>query len=200
MQTSVWKYFVDSEKEEAWINEMADKGWLLIRCRGLHTFDFEQGLPGEYTYRLILMEKGIKHPESISYIQFLEESGITYTTTRAEGGNSIGILVAATRGAWVYLRKRTADGPFELYSDNASLMKHYRTLATQWLWLLAIVSGICAANVFIGSFVFISGLWVHTINLVGAVALTPLIWHMYKQWRRDAGRAARLKAEQDLYE
>lgn len=50
------------------------------------------------------------HPESKEYIEFREQTGIGHT----------GSLMK-----WVYLRKRTAEGEFEIYSDIDSRIKHY---------------------------------------------------------------------------
>ncbi len=48
----LWEY----EKEEAWINRMANEGWMLIHT-GFRKYVFEKGTPGTYTYRLELLEK-----------------------------------------------------------------------------------------------------------------------------------------------
>lgn len=64
---------------------------------------------GEYKVCLQLLDKMPRHPESQKYIEFLE----------ATGAEHIGNF---TR--WAYFRKKSKDGEFELFSDNASRIKY----------------------------------------------------------------------------
>jgi len=89
----LWEY----EKEEAWLNEMAGEGWMLIRT-GFRKYVFENGTPEEYTYRLELLDKDMHSPESSSYLDFLKETGIE---------------VVGKCSHWVYLRCKTADCKFD---------------------------------------------------------------------------------------
>ncbi|MDR0841151.1 MAG: DUF2812 domain-containing protein [Christensenellaceae bacterium] len=110
MKQIIRKAYYDYEKEEAWLNGMAAKGLLLTDyswCR----YAFEEGTPGAYIYRIELLEHAPTHAESRNYLEFLEESGID---------------IVAYYMRWVYLRKKAADGPFDLFSDAASRMRHYR--------------------------------------------------------------------------
>jgi len=34
---------------------------------------------------------------------------------------------------WVFLRRKTAEGPFDLFSDNDSVLGHYRRVSRVWL-------------------------------------------------------------------
>lgn len=116
-----WQY----EKEEKWLNEMSAKGMQLVDV-GLFRYTFEDGNCGEYTYRLEFLEHWPYHAESMSYIRFIEDTGAEH--------------VASFR-KWVYFRKKSSDGVFELYSDNISKIKHYFRI----IRLLAIL---CVANLF----------------------------------------------------
>jgi len=89
----LWEY----EKEEAWINEMALAGWMLTQT-GFRKYVFETGTPGEYTYRLELLEKDPHSPESKSYLDFLQETGIEVE------GECIN---------WIYLRCKTEECKFD---------------------------------------------------------------------------------------
>lgn len=106
----VWDY----EKEEAWLNEMAAKGLALISVRFLG-YEFENTLPGAYHVRIQTMEHSSRHPETMHYIQFLEETGVQHVGT-------------CTRNA--YFRKKTSDGPLDLFSDNTSLLKRMNYILT----------------------------------------------------------------------
>ncbi|MDE5893763.1 MAG: DUF2812 domain-containing protein [Acetatifactor sp.] len=104
----------DFGKEERWLNEMAAKGLSLISVKFL-TYEFENTLPGEYQIRTQVLEHLLSHPETESYIHFLEETGVQHVGT-------------CVRQA--YFRKKTAEGQFELFSDNASRIKHLNYIIT----------------------------------------------------------------------
>lgn len=112
MKRKVFRLFMDYEKEEAWLNSLANQGWNLVSFTvGVYTF--ERGTPGEYTYRLELLDNLPSHMESKNYLEFMEESGIECVDTHLR---------------WVYFRKKRADGPFTLYSDNRSKIRHYQRI------------------------------------------------------------------------
>lgn len=100
------------EKEEKWINEMAGKGMMLTDV-GFCRYVFEDGIPGEYTYRLELLNNLPSNVKSIEYIKFLEETGVEYVSSIIR---------------WVYFRKKTEEGSFVLYSDIDSKIKHYKRI------------------------------------------------------------------------
>lgn len=112
MKYTAWKIFTIGayEKEEKWLNEMSAKGMMLTDV-GLFRYVFEEGTPGEYIYRLELLNHLPSNAECIAYIKFLEETGVEY----------VGSLLR-----WVYFRKKSEDGSFELYSDITSKIRHYK--------------------------------------------------------------------------
>ena len=89
----LWEY----EKEEEWINQMAREGWMLIRT-GFRKYVFEKGKPGEYTYRVELLDKDKNSKESNSYLLFLKDTGIE---------------IVGECYNWVYLRCKTAECRFD---------------------------------------------------------------------------------------
>ncbi len=101
---TIWKWFWawDFEKEEQWLNAMAQSGWALTDvswCR----YTFEACEPGAYTVRLEM------HPRDEGYLDFLRETG-------AE--------LAGRWFQWIYLRRSTALGSFDLFSDLDSRIAH----------------------------------------------------------------------------
>ena len=100
-----WEY----EKEEKWLNEMAAKGLALVDY-SIFRYSFEPCEPGEYTFKIQLLEHNPNHPESEQYIRFMEETGAEQVASYLN---------------WVYFRKKTAEGPFEIFSDIESKLKHY---------------------------------------------------------------------------
>lgn len=65
------------EREEKWLNEMAEKGFILQHV-GFFSYHFEECIPGEYQVRMQLLEKSIHSQESKEYISFskIRESSI----------------------------------------------------------------------------------------------------------------------------
>lgn len=98
----------DFQKEETWLNKMADYG-LVLEDVGYCTYYFRTCEPGEYTVRLELLNSAPTSTESQNYIRFLEETGAEYV------GNVL---------HWIYVRKETIKGNFELHSDLDSRIKH----------------------------------------------------------------------------
>ena len=97
-----WFWVWDFEKEEQWLNTMAQSGWVLESV-GYCTYHFVACEPGEYAIRLEMRE----HDEG--YLAFMKDTGAEY----------LGRLLQ-----WIYFRKKVSDGPFDLYSDAASRIAH----------------------------------------------------------------------------
>ena len=112
----VWEY----EKEEKWLNEMSALGLQLCGV-GFCTYHFEEATPGEYVYRLEMLDNWPTHVESIQYIRFLEETGVEH----------VGSILR-----WVYFRKKTNGEAFDIYSDVSSRISHLNRM----LLLLGIVA------------------------------------------------------------
>ena len=130
-----WFWAWDFDKEEKWINEMAAKGRVLCGI-GYATYTFEEGNPGEYVYRLEMLDKVPTSAESVQYINFIEDTGAEY----------IGSLFR-----WVYFRKRAGAVGFDLFSDIDSRIKHLDRI----IWFAGVLS---AANLFSG----INNLFLHS--------------------------------------
>lgn len=134
MKHIVKKLFWDFEKEESWLNAMSAKGMMLSSyswCR----YVFDEGIPGEYTYRIELLDQVPTYPESMAYIQFLEQNGIE---------------CVAIYMRWIYLRRKSSEGAFDIYSDLESKLKHYQRIQILWraVMLTALIAGL--SNLLIG--------------------------------------------------
>lgn len=134
MNHIVRKAYWDYEKEEIWLNEMSARGLALTGyswCR----YVFKEASENEYIYRIELLPHRPSHPESIAYLKFLEDSGIE---------------CVASYMRWVYLRKKSAEGQFDIYTDIDSKIKHYRRISVFWsalIWLEALIG---LLNIIIG--------------------------------------------------
>ncbi len=138
-----WYWVWDFEKEEEWLNEMALNGWVLESV-GFCTYTFEKCEPGEYAVRLEM------HGMDESYIDFMRETGAEYIGRMA---------------MWIYFRKKTADGPFDLFSDIDSRIEHLKKIGRA-------LSVIGAANLLIGLSNNLNGFRFSWINLFCAALLT----------------------------
>ena len=90
-----WYWVWDYEKEELWLNAMAQEGWALQRV-GFATYYFERTEPGEYVVRLECRKK------DEGYVSFVTDMGAEYVGRIA---------------MWVYFRRKAELGEFELNGD-----------------------------------------------------------------------------------
>ena len=116
-----WFWVWDFEKEEKWLNEMADAGWLLNGV-GFCKYVFIPCEPGSYTLRLEM------HDKDMQYIDGLEDTGAEYV------GNMM---------SWLYFRKKNELGAFDLFTDLDARTDHLERIG-KMLFCLA------AANLCIG--------------------------------------------------
>jgi hypothetical protein len=96
------------DKEEKWLNECSAIG-LHLTDVGFLRYTFEEGLPGAYSHKLELLNNWPSHPESVAYIRFLEDTGV----------EMVGSILR-----WVYFRKKSELGKFDLFSDLDSRINH----------------------------------------------------------------------------
>lgn len=120
------------DKEEKWLNECSAKGLHLCDV-GVFRYTFEEGTPGAYSHKLELLENWPTHPESVAYIRFLEDTGV----------EMVGSILR-----WVYFRKKTVDGPFDLFSDLDSRIKHLNRILMLFIPFMIIEFTIGTINVF----------------------------------------------------
>jgi len=134
MKHIVHKAYWDYEKEERWLNEMSARGLAMTDyswCR----YAFADAPNNAYTYRIELLENVPTHPESMAYLRFLEENGVE---------------CVASYMRWVYLRKPTAEGPFDIYTDIDSKIKHYQRINYFYTVFMFVEFAAAFANLGIG--------------------------------------------------
>ena len=162
-----WFWVWEFEEEEKWLADMAERGWVLDGV-GFCKYKFVSCEPGEYATRLEMMEWAPSTIEGQDYIRFVEDTGAEFV------GNYM---------RWVYFRKKTADGPFDLFSDVDSRIRHLDRI-------MKLVGAIGAANLLIGiSNLKTAGL----VNLLCA-GLLGFAWHRLNL------KKTRLQTERSLHE
>ena len=123
-----FRYFTiaDYEREQKWLNAMSRSGWNFVRTNGF-IYTFEKGVPGEYIYKIDLPNESMTDVEVDAYYKFMEECGIE---------------VVSSFKFWHYLRKKSADGPFDA-TNNAlpqlSMLNKAYGVATKTLCLLIVI-------------------------------------------------------------
>lgn len=138
-----WFWVWDFEKEDQWLNEMAQSGWVLESV-GFAVYHFAACEPGEYTVRLEMRE----HDQA--YLDLMQESGAEYIGRMAK---------------WIYFRRKAADGPFDIFSDIDSRIDHLTKISH----MLGVVA---AGNLVIGLSVAGGGHGsLSVVNLLGATLL-----------------------------
>ena len=169
-----WFWVWDFDKEEQWLNQMAAKGLVLVGT-GFCRYEFEECLPGEYQVRLELLKHQLQHAESQQYIQFIEETGAEQV------GNYF---------RWVFFRKKTADGPFDLYSDLESRIAHLKRIIALVFPISAVNLGIGLTN--IGNAAS-TGIWIANVGCINlAIGVLGCVgaWKLQKKRKRLEQEAA----------
>ena len=138
-----WLWVWDFEREERWLNEMAMDGWALCEV-GFCKYVFEKTQPGEYIIRLEL------HQHDERYIEFMHDTG-------AE--------VAGKLFAWVYFKRKSELGPFDIFSDIDSKVEHLNKISR----MLGIIGGLnLVVGILNSAFSYVRCGW---INLVCATVI-----------------------------
>lgn len=172
-----WFWMWDFDKEERWLNEMAARGLCLVSV-GWCKYEFEDCVPGEYSIRLEMLKEKLTHPESVKYLEFLEETGAEHVGSYMR---------------WAYMRKKKADGEFQLFSDNESRIRHL----TRIIQFISVLTGL---NLYLGIYnLFLYFLWGTAVNLLGLISLAISAISacgIMKLWRKRKI----LKEEQRVFE
>ena len=157
-----WIWVWDFEKEDRWLNAMAQSGWVLDSV-GFCTYHFKRCEAGEYAVHTEM------HAVDSEYVAFMAETGAEY----------VGRMMA-----WVYFRKKTADGPFDLFSDIDSRIGHLDRIGKM-------LTAVGAANLLIGLANNRTGFgW---INLLCAALLTYALGRIH-------GKKEALEKKRELHE
>ncbi|MBP5654803.1 MAG: DUF2812 domain-containing protein [Clostridiales bacterium] len=175
------------EKEQAWVNDMAEHGYALVRA-GRFTFEFDDSEPGIYIYKEIFLKGSSTSSKNIEYFKFLEEMGITEVCA-----------IDYPNTCWVYLRALKEDYPngIELYSDVESKIT-YESVMMWYLLFVVIVCGLCSALNYYMAFTPNNG--VRWLNLITASGVTILMVIALIDFIKRVIRINKLKKERKIHE
>jgi hypothetical protein len=97
------KWFVDFDKEEKWLNDMAREGWAFWHSNGL-VYRFKQCKPGEFIYQIDFDEDKSKQGVG-DYVVFRKSCGDQFVHQWKRK---------------IYWKRETASGPFEAENNVAA--------------------------------------------------------------------------------
>jgi len=172
-----WWWSWEHEKEEEWLNQMARKGWSLISV-GFCTYEFEECHPGEYVYRIELLENNYNSQEGQDYISFVESTGAILV------GNYIN---------WVYFKKKKSEGTFDLFSDLDSKIKHYKRIYSMMMPIGLVNAYIGFNNIYLYTRSGFNGSLIGLVNIGCALLLLVGSYKVNKKIKQ-------LKSEKQIYE
>ncbi len=111
----------NDEGEEAWLSQMAQRGWHLVRP-ALGFYPFAKGDPKNIVYR---MDYKSGDKDMAEYLQLFADAGWQH----------VGAL-----GGWQYFRKEAVEGEtLEIYTDNTSKVRKYQRVITLLIVFLPIL-------------------------------------------------------------
>lgn len=165
-----FRLYFDKDTEQDWIKKMSLKGWAL-EGYFLGVYTFVPCKPGEYIYQIDLLDNWSGDKED--FAAFMEDSGVE---------------VIAQWYRWVFLRKKSSDGPFEMYTDSESKIKQYKRIKNFFL-VGFILEAVCFLQINAISHYRDPLHWFFTI-LIGLICLTFLrmVWKCkwkIEQLKRD---------------
>lgn len=150
-----FKLYYDKDAEEEWLKTMSSSGWAFKKFF-LGFYTFVPCAPFEYSYQIALLDnwKGDK----ADFATFMEE---------------VGVDVVGQWWRWVYLQKKTVDGPFELYTDLESKIAQY-TKIRDFFIVFSVIELICFCMELIAT--ISTGYYVYGIFtiILGAISLAFL--------------------------
>lgn len=170
--------------QEAWLNQMAEKGYRLVRC-GQASYEFEETAPGQVQYCVEFI--GQKSRQSAEdYKIFLEEMGyrVFYknlnwhysagkVTLRpwAERGGRIATQATTLDRELLIVEKENDGKPFQLHTTFADQAEMYRTMQRPWLFFFLVFAVLGALR------------RMPALCAVGLMALIPALLYQMEIWQ-----------------
>lgn len=182
MTKKCYRYFCGLlQKQEDWLNDMANKGYRLIAVNKI-LYEFEECKPNSVEYRIEYIGSKSKK-EADEYFQFLEDMGykvffkninLNYSIGKvryrpwAEKGGRIATNGTTYNKELLIVEKEKDGRPFELHTSFEDKIQYYQTLRKTYvgLFILFILIGVLT-KVFI-------------LALFGLIPLIPMLIYHYQ--------------------
>ena len=101
------RFYLNTEKEVKWLNEMAANGWNFTNYK-LFVYSFEKCEPGEYEYQIDTSDKFGKCSEKYRY--FMEEAGLSAHNALSD--------IKATYSVFIAQQNIQSYGPEKMYGED----------------------------------------------------------------------------------
>lgn len=143
-----FRLFMDIEKEENWLNGMAEKGWLCTHVSSLNFYQFEKRAESDHVIRIDYQSFKSKEAKE-RYIELYKEYGWQYLG-----------------GGYLHYWLKPADGRDDLFSDRSSkkaylnrLLSYYGTLAISMIFITFLLFNNSSQYSSLKQAYFTPGLW-----------------------------------------
>lgn len=118
-----YRYFLDLEKEEQWLNGMARQGYEFTGKSKFSGYCFSRSQPGETCIRIDY--RTFKRSEDFQdYRQLFEDSGWRH--------------IAGGKNSYTQYFARIGDAEDDIFSDQASKAGRYKRLSNMWITCAAV--------------------------------------------------------------
>lgn len=143
-----FRLFMDIEKEENWLNGMAEQGWLCTHVSSLNFYQFEKRSESDHVIRIDYQSFKSKEAKEC-YIELYKECGWQYLG-----------------GGYLHYWLKPADGRDDLFSDRSSkkaylnrLLSYYGTLAISMIFITFLLFNNSSQYSSLKQAYFTPGLW-----------------------------------------
>lgn len=125
-----FKWYYDKDDEKVWLNQMSGEGWAM---EGFFAgfYRFSRCKPGEYIYQIDLLDSWTG--DSKDFTEFMDE---------------LNIEKVSQWWRWIFLRKKTEDGSFEMYTDHESIIAQYTRIRNFFKTISIVEILLCGLELF----------------------------------------------------
>lgn len=107
-----FRLYYDKDKEEIWLNKMAQEGYAMTRFF-LGFYWFEACEKGEYVYQIDLFTEPKQSMTHAEYVNLITETGAEFM---------------GSWGWWRFFRRKAELGEFKLYTDASSRLEQLQRI------------------------------------------------------------------------
>lgn len=153
-----YKFFLDYEKEEKWLNSLAKQGQIFTGVNAFGRYSFMKDKPADFNYRLDYRIFN-RQSDFMDYCMIFEDSGWKHIAGSKYSGTQ-------------YFVKMNKNAGNDIFSDNNSKAGRYKRLSHMWLSLFAVYLPLSVAQIGTGNFK------ISAIMDPSQLYYTPGLWEM----------------------